>query len=258
MLWTVTRRRASRIRQRCLPLGVLLTVLGGCTATTEAPAPIAGDASSGVSNVTSASGGREYSFDASASYTWMPPAPGVAEVAVGPDAVPVAQDAGYSAAVGRFGVDAVQAAVLDDVVVARTALADCERRTTGTISADITSRLDPMFLAWVEERLAGPAGYTPPLLSDLPADDGNGHDLAAAVQGGCDGSGPLQFGPDPLTVRVDGNELVVAGSFALVVAFGDLDVGAGQDWIFTSYQTSQGWALVDAVPSANTNWFPAS
>jgi len=243
---------------RLVMFAAMAIVLGGCTAITAAPTPSATDVNSGSSSgFTSGAVEREYPFDASSAYTWNPPAPGTPVVAVGADAVPVAQDAGYAAALERFGVEAVQTAIEDDVVIARTALADCQRRTTGVMSPNIISRLDPVLLAWVEERLAGPPGYPPPLLSELPDDDGNGNDLAAAVQEGCSADGPMRFGPEPLTVRVEGDELVVAGSYALTVSFGDLDVGAGQDWILTSYPTGQGWALVDAVPSANTNWHPA-
>ncbi|WP_299958799.1 hypothetical protein [uncultured Modestobacter sp.] len=55
----------------------------------------------------------------------------------------------------------------------------------------------------------------------------------------------------------DQPRLVLVASFAMNVTFGDLVVGAGQDWTFTSEPTATGWQLVDAETVANVNWHPA-
>ncbi|SFP91363.1 hypothetical protein SAMN05660464_0135 [Geodermatophilus dictyosporus] len=186
-----------------------------------------------------------------------PPAPAPTEP------VPVARDAGYADAVASFGEAQVQQAVTDHARIARIALADCHRWTTGRTDPALTGLLDPALLNRVEEELRRPPGSVPSLLSHLPDDDGNGHDLAAAVRTGCDGSGPLRYdtGGVPNAVHVDrsdgGPRLVQVASYAVTVTFGGTVVGAGQDWVLTSTPTASGWRLTDAAATAQVNWFPA-
>ncbi len=178
--------------------------------------------------------------------------------------VPVARDDGHADAVATFGEAQVQQAVADHARIARIALADCHRWTTGELDPALPALVAPALLDRVEEELRRPPGYPPSLLSHLPDDDGNGHDLAAAVRAGCDGSGPVRYdvGLRPNAVHVDrsGDEprLVQVASYALHVTFGDTVVGAGQDWVFTSTPTATGWQLTDAEVSGHVNWFPAT
>ena len=124
----------------------------------------------------------------------------------------------------------------------------------------LTDLVTPSLLARVTEELDRPAGTVPSLLSHLPSDDGNGNDEAAAVVDGCDASAPLRYGPMPLSVAVDrtGAEprLVLTGSFVVDLAFGELRVQAGQDWVFTSEQAAGRWLLADVATSAQVNWAP--
>ncbi|WP_336026582.1 hypothetical protein [Geodermatophilus sp. FMUSA9-8] len=182
--------------------------------------------------------------------------------------LPVAEDAGYVDAVATFGADAVQAALAADARIARIALADCHLWQTGEIDPAMRDLVDPDLLAEVEAELARPDGYPRTLLAPLPADDGNGHALAAAVRGGCDASAPLRsypgsfnLGGPQLIVSVDrtGGEpaLVVAGQFLMNVTLGDVRVSAGQDWRFTSVRGAIGWRLTDVqTGGAHVNWAP--
>ncbi|WP_336030581.1 hypothetical protein [Geodermatophilus sp. FMUSA9-8] len=178
--------------------------------------------------------------------------------------VPVIRDAGYADAVGTFGEDQVLQAVADHARIARIALADCVRWTTGEMDPQLASLVSPKLLSRVEQELQRPPGYPPSLLSNLPDDDGNGHDLAAAARSGCDGSAPMRYdtGMHPNAVHVDRSgaqpQLVQVASYAMTVTFGDTVVGAGQDWVLTSTPTATGWHLTDAEPSANVNWFPSA
>ncbi len=178
--------------------------------------------------------------------------------------VPVARDAGYADAVGTFGEAQVQQAVADHARIAGIALADCHRWRTGELDSALPALLAPALLDRIEEELRRPPGYPPSLLSDLPADDGNGHDLAAAVGAGCDDSAPLHYdvglAPNAVHVDRDGAEprLVQVAGYAVEVAFGDTVVGAGQDWVLTSTPTATGWQLTDAEAGAPVTWFPVA
>jgi hypothetical protein len=176
--------------------------------------------------------------------------------------VPVEHDADYSEAAALFGEEAIRAALLDDARIARLALADCRRWRTGQVDPELAALVSPELLARALEELDRQGGPPPSLLSDLPTDDGNGHDEAAAVGKGCDGSSPLKYETSHrlATVTVDRSgdqtRLRVVASFAINVRFGDEVVGAAQDWTFTSTPTASGWQLTDAATKANVNWFP--
>jgi hypothetical protein len=61
----------------------------------------------------------------------------------------------------------------------------------------------------------------------------------------------------PLTVAVEGQpRLVLTGGFVVDVAFGDVRVQAGQDWVFTSEQSGGEWRLADVSAGAHVNWAP--
>jgi hypothetical protein len=179
------------------------------------------------------------------------------------ESAPVARDAGHADAVATFGAAAVQEAVDAHARIARIALADCHRWRTGELDPELPALLAPALLERVEEELQWPPGHPPSLLSHLPDDDGNGHDLAAAVRGGCEGGAPLRYdlGPQPNAVHVDRTggppRLVQVASYATTVTFGDTVVGAAQDWVLTSTPTATGWQLTDAEVSGNVNWHPA-
>jgi len=181
------------------------------------------------------------------------------------EALPVTEDDGYTDALTTFGADAVAAALSSDARIARTALADCHRWRTGEIDPGLRDLLDPARLAAVEAELARPEGQPRSLLDTLPDDDGNGHDLAAAVRGGCDASAPLhayvgRFTDSPkLVLHVDrtGTQpaLVVAGEYVMDVTVGNAHVSAGQDWLFTSIPDGAGWRLVDVTTGGSSvNW----
>jgi hypothetical protein len=177
---------------------------------------------------------------------------------VGP--VPLEHDAGYADAVATFGADQVEAAVTADAQIAHIALADCLRWRTGTIDPRLSELLAPELLTRVTDELELPEGRVTSLLSHLPGDDGNGNDEAAAAVDGCDDSAPLRYGPGPVTVAVDRSgpspRLQLTGGFVVDLAFGELRVQAGQDWVFTSDQTHAGWRLTDVVAAAHVNWAP--
>lgn len=185
---------------------------------------------------------------------------------VSEEEIPVAHDDGYADAVATFGEAQVQQAVQDDARIARIALADCWRWATGQMNFELTTLLSPVLMDRVEEELRRPPGWPLSLLANLPDDDGNGHDLAAAVSGGCDDSAPLHinvgtfnFDGPRLVLRVDrgGRQpaLVVAGQYVMNVTLGDAHVSAGQDWQFTSVPDGAGWRLVDVTTGgAPVNW----
>jgi hypothetical protein len=176
--------------------------------------------------------------------------------------IPVEHDAGYAEAAAVFGEERIRLALLDDARIARLALADCRRWRTGEVDPDLATLVSPELLARALGELKRPSGQPPSLLSNLPADDGNGHNEAAAVRKGCDGSSPMKYetGLFEPAVTVDRTgthpRLRVVASFAMNVRFGDEVVGAAQDWTFTSTPTVSGWQLTDAVTEANVNWFP--
>jgi hypothetical protein len=178
--------------------------------------------------------------------------------------VPVARDDGYADAVATFGEVQVQQAVADHARIARIALADCHRWTTGELHPDLATLVAPALLDRVEEELRRPPGTVPSLLAHLPDDDGNGHDLAAAVRAGCDDSASLRYdtGPGPNAVHVDRSgdqpRLVQVASYSMDVTFGDTLVGAAQDWVLTSTATATGWQLTDVEAGAHVNWHPAA
>jgi hypothetical protein len=220
----------------------------------------------GLSACTSDAGGARSASPAPATTTAAPtpldpgPIPPLPQVG----AVPVEHDAGYADAVATFGSDQVAAAVTADAQIAHLALADCWRWTRGTIDPWFTALLAPDLLRRVLDELARSEGYlgetVPSLLSPLPEDDGNGHDEAAAVAGGCDDSAPLRFGPWPTTVAVHRSTgeplLLLTGGFVLDVRLGSTRVQAGQDWRFTSQLTDEGWRLTNANPGGRVNWAP--
>ncbi|WP_299958802.1 hypothetical protein [uncultured Modestobacter sp.] len=124
------------------------------------------------------------------------PVPAPSEPTPSPDErpIPVQQDAGYADAVATFGEERVRALLLDDARIARIALADCLRWTTGELHPELTALVSPELLDRVQQELDRPDDGPPPsLLSDLPEDDGNGNDEAAAVVDGCDDSAPLRY-----------------------------------------------------------------
>jgi hypothetical protein len=185
------------------------------------------------------------------------------------DELPVVRDAGYDEAVSVFGADQVGAALAADARIAHIALADCYRWTHGVVHPDLKTLLTLAFLATVKRELDLPPGNFRSLLNDLPKDDGNGHDLAAAARRGCDDSAPLRVNgssvndyADGLVVRVDREftepAMTVAGSIGMNVTLGGTQVSASQDWTFTSVRTAQGWQLVGAVADAAVNWAPRS
>ena len=50
---------------------------------------------------------------------------------------------------------------------------------------------------------------------------------------------------------------MLSGGFAMNVQFGSTVVSAGQDWVFTMEQTSDGWLLADVGRvTAHVNWAP--
>ena len=214
-----------------------------------------------VAALSACSSGPAPGGDASSTPTAAPATSTAAEQAM-PDVgeVPIEHDAGYADALAAFGIDQVQSAVEADARIAHIALADCVRWRTDVVDPRLTDLVTPSLLARVTEELDRPAGTVPSLLSHLPSDDGNGNDEAAAVVDGCDASAPLRYGPMPLTVAVDrtGAEprLVLTGSFVVDLAFGELRVQAGQDWVFTSEQTAGRWLLADVATSAHVNWAP--
>ena len=109
------------------------------------------------------------------------------------------EDDGYADAVATFGgAGQVYAAVAADARIARIALADCHRWTTGELHPDLGALVTPSFLTEVEEELGRPPGAVPSLLSHLPEDDGNGHASATDVRGGCDDTAPLRVFPNSL------------------------------------------------------------
>lgn len=157
--------------------------------------------------------------------------------------LPVLEDDGHANAVATFGgAGQVYAAVAADARIARIALADCHRWTTGDLHPDLTMPVTPSFLAEVEEALdRTPGAVVPSLVSHLPEDDGNGHALATDVRGGRDDTAPLRVsdnrlghGGRVLNVHVDRTgavpALVVTGSSVLEVTLGDSEVSAGQHW----------------------------
>jgi hypothetical protein len=152
--------------------------------------------------------------------------------------LPVTEDDGYTDAITTFGAEAVEAALASDASIARTALADCHRWRTGDIDPALLDLLDPALLATVEAELERPEGRPRSLLDTLPDDDdGNGHNLAAAVRGGCDASAPLH---------------VSVGTFT-----DSPKLSAGQDWLFTSIPDGAGWRLVDVTTGGSSvNWAP--
>ena len=177
--------------------------------------------------------------------------------------IPVDHDAGYADAVATFGLDRVRGALADDARIARIALADCVRWRSGTVDPQLTALVSPALLARVQEELGRPAGTVPSLLSNLPTDDGNGNDEAAAVRTGCDDTAPLRYdlGVHPIRVSVDraggSPQLVLDGEFAMNVTFGRTAVAADQRWTFSSTPVPSGWQLTDAETDGNVNWAPA-
>jgi hypothetical protein len=182
------------------------------------------------------------------------------------DDVPLVQGGNYDRAVGAYGADQVAAAAAAVAQVARIALADCVRWTTGEMDPRLSTLVTPELLARAQQELEeapvyGFSGPPPSLLSHLPEDDGNGNALAADVRDGCDGSAPLRWSQGPLSVAASpGGEpgLVFSGAFMMNVRFGETVVSAGQDWTFTVSETPDGWRVsdVDRV-MANVNWAPA-
>jgi hypothetical protein len=197
------------------------------------------------------------------------PAPSTVPAAPGPQDevgdVPVVPGGEYDRALAEFGADQVAAATTNAARVARLALADCHRWTTGQVDPRMTALVTPDVLAAALEQLERTpsygAGPVPSLLSHLPEDDGNGHDLASDVRAGCEGDGPLRYDLGPLRVSVAGGDrpgLVVAGEFAMNVRIGGSVVSAGQDWVFTMEPGPDLWRLADVEPvMANVNWAPA-
>lgn len=203
----------------------------------------------------------------SSAATASPPTSTTASPSVPDDAgrIPVAHGGSYVGAVTDFGADRVAGAVDTAAQVARIALADCVRWTTGEVDPRLTALVAPELidrsLAELERSREYGGTPLPSLLSHLPSDDGNGHDLAAELaRAGCDGSAPLHFPSGPLRVRArpgGGSALVVSGGFALNVAFGATLVSAGQEWDFTLEADADGWRLTDVGPvTANVNWAP--
>jgi hypothetical protein len=172
--------------------------------------------------------------------------------------VPVEQDSGYDDAVATFGADEVRAALEVDAQVAHITLADCHRWTTGDVDPRLVGLLAPNILKRILDRLDRPE--PPTLLSNLPVDDGNGNNLLAASEAGCDDSEPLRYGPWPLIVTVDRSRdvprLVLEGSFVLHVSLGDTRVQAGRDLVLTSQRTAQGWQIVETDVDEGINWAP--
>lgn len=178
--------------------------------------------------------------------------------------IPVIQGSGHDWAGAEFGADEVAAAVTAVERIARIALADCRRWTTGEVDPELAALVTPELLTRALEELDRSkeyGGMSPPaLLSHLPEDDGNGHDLVAASRDGCEASGPLRMisGPLGITVKRSGEPgLLLSGGFAMNVQFGSTVVSAGQDWVFTMEQTSDGWLLADVGRvTTQVNWAP--
>ncbi|WP_138757418.1 hypothetical protein [Modestobacter altitudinis] len=191
-------------------------------------------------------------------------APAVSAPTAAPDEadVPVERDADYTEAASVFGDEGIRLALLDDARIARLALADCRRWRTGQVDPELAALVSPQLLDRALEELDGPTGSPPSLLSDLPTHDGNGHNEAAAVRKGCDGSSPLHYETShrqaAVTVDRTGTRprLRMVATCAMNVRFGDEVVGAAQDWTFTSTPTASGWLLTDAATTADVNWFP--
>jgi hypothetical protein len=179
--------------------------------------------------------------------------------------VPVVRGGGYDRAVAEFGADQVAAATTNAARVARIALADCHRWTTGQVDPRLTALVTPELLVAALEELERTPSYgggpVPSLLSHLPEDDGNGHDLASDARGGCAVAGPLRYHLGPLHVSSAGGDrpgLVVSGEFAVNVRLGATVVSAGQDWVFTLEPDGDQWRLADVeTVMANVNWAPA-
>jgi hypothetical protein len=223
-------------RARAAVVALAVTMMTGCS---SEPSP-----DSGASSPPAAATARS---------TAALPMPSVGEV-------PVEHDAGYADAVATFGSDQVVAAMIADARIAHIALADCVRWRTGVVDPRLTELLTPSLLTRVTAEMDRPEGTVTSLLSHLPSDDGNGNDEAAAVVDGCDDSAPLRYGPGPVTVAVDRSgsspRLELTGSYVIDIAFGELRVQAGQDWVFTSEQTDAGWRLTDVAAAAHVNWAP--
>lgn len=229
------------------PLALMLALTAGCTGSDDAPRTV----SPRTSTPTSAPAPAPTTVPALSAPTAAPN-----EVDI-----PVEHDADYGEAAAVFGEERIRLALLDDARIARLALADCRRWRTGEVDPELATLVSPELL----DRALGelrPAGQPLSLLSNLPADDGNGHNLAAAVRKGCDGSSPMKYETglfEPaVTVDRTGTQprLRVVASFAMNVRFGDEVVGAAQDWTFTSTPTVSGWQLTDAATTTNVNWFP--
>lgn len=234
--------------------GVLLAAgaeLTACTAGEGSPGPVAAPSAAAPPVGTSL----------------LPPAP---PRQPGEVTLPVLEDDGYADAVATFGgAGQVYAAVAADARIARIALADCHRWTTGELHPDLVALVTPSFLAEVEEELKRtPGTVVPSLLSHLPEDDGNGHALATDVRGGRGATAPLRVFPSSLgryqpalEVNVDREggspALVVSGSFVMEVTLGASEVSAGHDWVLTSVPTVVGWQFADAESNGTVNWAPA-
>jgi hypothetical protein len=179
--------------------------------------------------------------------------------------VPLVHGGSYDGAVAAFGPTQMAAASTTAAEIARIALADCVRWTTGQVDPRLTALAAPELISRSLAELDRSKEYrgspVPSLLSHLPEDDGNGHDLVAELsRGGCDGSAPLHYPSGPVQVslvRGDRPGLVVSGGFAMNVALGPTVVSAGQDWVFTLEPDAGGWRLTDVAPvMANVNWAP--
>jgi hypothetical protein len=226
-----------------LTLAMATACLAGCASDDTPPAGAAG---TGVVATTSMPGA----------------APSQADVGE----VPLAQGGDHDRAVSTYGADQVAAAATTVAQVARIALADCVRWTTGEVDPRLATLVTPELLARAQQELDeapvyGRGGPPPSLLSHLPEDDGNGNALAADARDGCDGSAPLRWLQGPLSVAVTrGGEpgLVFSGAFVMNVGLGETVVSAGQDWTFTVSTTPDGWRVSDVERvMANVNWAPA-
>jgi hypothetical protein len=219
----------------------------------------------GLSGCTSADAGRSSAPTTSSTAGSASPTP---PTAVGADrenvdAVPLVHDGFYDGAVAAFGPDQVAAASATAAEIARIALADCVRWTTAQVDPRLTALVAPELITRSLAELDRSREYggtpVPSLLSHLPEDDGNGHDLVADLgRGGCDGSGPLHYPSGAVRVSADGGDrpgLVLSGGFAMNVRLGSTTVSAGQDWDFTLEPVAGGWRLTDVAPvMANVNW----
>ena len=212
----------------------------------------------GLSACTSADAGRS-----SAPTTAGSTATAVEPVQKEPGAVPLVHGGFYDSAVADFGPDQVAAAAATAAEIARIALADCVRWTTGEVDPRLTALVAPDLITRSLAELDRSAEYggtpVPSLLSHLPEDDGNGHDLVADLaQGGCGASGPMHYPNGAVRVSAGGGDrpgLVLSGGFAMNVRLGSTSVSAGQDWDFTLEPDAGGWRLTDVAPvMANVNW----